>query len=65
MYIYIFSVGALNDSKRLRFMLKPFKNISRLNENILSVACDTWMHLAWNLAEHLSARFSEVSNATI
>lgn len=62
MYFFFFSsIGALNDSKRLRFMLKPFKNISRLNENILSVACDTWMHLAWNLGEHLSARFSEVS----
>lgn len=55
-------LGVLNDSKRLRFILKPFKNIARLSENILTVACDSWWYLAWNLADHLSSRFTEVRN---
>lgn len=54
-------LGCLNDSKKLRFVLKPLKNTVRASENILSAVCDTWMHLAWNLAGHLSSRFSEVN----
>ncbi|GFQ95186.1 telomere-associated protein RIF1 [Trichonephila clavata] len=50
----------LNDSKKLRFVLKPFKNLSKFNECVSFAVCDTWWHLAWNLSNNLSSRFTEV-----
>ncbi|GFY59533.1 telomere-associated protein RIF1 [Trichonephila inaurata madagascariensis] len=52
--------AVLNDSKKLRFVLKPFKNLSKFNECVSFAVCDTWWHLAWNLSNNLSSRFTEV-----
>ncbi|XP_054709140.1 telomere-associated protein RIF1-like [Uloborus diversus] len=57
---FALSEDVLNDSKKLRFVLKPFKNISRLSENILLTVCTTWWHLVCHLSHNLSMRFTEV-----
>ncbi|GIX69053.1 telomere-associated protein RIF1 [Caerostris extrusa] len=50
----------INDSKKLRFVLKPFRNLTKFSDSTSLVICDTWWHLAWNLTHNLSSRFTEV-----
>ncbi|KAF8793815.1 Telomere-associated protein RIF1 like protein [Argiope bruennichi] len=52
--------SVLNDSKKLRFVLKPFRNLTKFSELVSFAVCETWWHLAWSLSDNLSARFDEV-----
>ncbi|CAL1270895.1 unnamed protein product [Larinioides sclopetarius] len=52
--------AVLNDSKKLRFVLKPFRNLSKFSELVSFAVCETWWHLAWSLSHNLSSRFDEV-----